>query len=64
MQDNEDYYKLLEVSPDATFQEIKAAYRVLCKEYHPDKMPPGTPEKARKYIEERFKQLNEAYSTL
>ncbi|MFM6223404.1 MAG: J domain-containing protein, partial [Dolichospermum sp.] len=43
MQDNEDYYKLLEVSPDATFQEIKAAYRVLCKEYHPDKMPPGTP---------------------
>jgi curved DNA-binding protein CbpA len=64
MQDKEDYYKLLEVSPDATFQEIKTAYRVLCKEYHPDKMPPGTPEKARKYIEERFKQLNEAYSTL
>lgn len=64
MQNKEDYYKILEISPDASFQEIKTAYRVLCKEYHPDKMPPGTPEKARKYIEERFKQLNEAYSTL
>ena len=60
----EDYYQILEVSPQATFAEIKSAYRLLCKEYHPDKLPPGTPEKARQYIEERFKQINEAYSIL
>ncbi|MDP5339109.1 MAG: DnaJ domain-containing protein [Nodularia sp. (in: cyanobacteria)] len=64
MENKEDYYKILEITPKATFQEIKAAYRLLCQEYHPDKMPPGTPAKARKYVEERFKQLNEAYSTL
>jgi DnaJ-domain-containing protein 1 len=64
MENKEDYYKILEISPKATFQEIKAPYRLLCQEYHPDKMPPGTPAKARKYVEERFKQLNEAYSTL
>ncbi|WP_339460426.1 J domain-containing protein, partial [Nodularia spumigena] len=64
MENKEDYYKILEITPRATFQEIKAAYRLLCQEYHPDKMPPGTPAKARKYVEERFKQLNEAYSTL
>ena len=60
----EDYYQILEVSPQATFADIKSAYRLLCKEYHPDKLPPGTPEKARSYIEERFKQINQAYSVL
>ena len=60
----EDYYQILEVSPQANFAEIKSAYRLLCKEYHPDKLPPGTPEKARQYIEERFKLINQAYSTL
>jgi DnaJ-domain-containing protein 1 len=60
----EDYYQILEVSPQATFAELKSSYRLLCKEYHPDKLPPGTPEKARHYIEERFKQINQAYSIL
>jgi curved DNA-binding protein CbpA len=60
----EDYYKILEVSQQATFAEIKAAYRLLCQEYHPDKLPPGTPDKARKHIEERFKQINTAYSVI
>lgn len=60
----QDPYKILEITPQATFEEIKASYRSLCKEYHPDKLPPGTPEKARRYIEERFKQINEAYSVL
>ncbi len=60
----EDYYQILEISPQASFAEIKSAYRILCKEYHPDKLPPGTPEKARQYIEERFKQISEAYSVL
>jgi DnaJ-class molecular chaperone len=60
----EDYYEILEVSQQATFAEIKTAYRSLCKEYHPDKLPLGTPEKARKHIEERFKQISHAYSVI
>lgn len=60
----EDYYKILEVRSQASSAEIKAAYRSLCQEYHPDKLPIGTPEKARKYVEERFKQVNEAYSVI
>ena len=60
----EDYYQILEVSQQATCEEIKAAYRSLCQEYHPDKLPPGTPVKARKYIEEHFKRISHAYSTI
>lgn len=60
----ENHYVLLEVKPQATSEEIKAAYRSLCQEYHPDKLPPGTPEKARSYVQDRFKQINEAYSIL
>lgn len=32
----EDYYRILEVSEQATEKEIKAAYRKLAKRYHPD----------------------------
>lgn len=60
----EDYYQILEVSQQATCEEIKAAYRSLCQEYHPDKLPPGTPAKARKYIEDHFKRISHAYSTI
>ena len=31
-----DYYRILEVSPSASFEVIKASYRALAKKYHPD----------------------------
>ena len=34
-----DPYKVLGVSPDATEEEIKTAYKELVKKYHPDKYP-------------------------
>jgi len=53
-----DYYKILGVSKNATDEEIKAAFRKLAPQYHPDTHPSD------KNAEEQFKQINEAYQTL
>lgn len=53
-----DYYKILGVSRDASEDEIKKAYRRLALKYHPDK------NKGNKEVEERFKEINEAYAVL
>ncbi len=55
-----DYYKTLEVSRDATEEEIKKQFRALSKKYHPDL----SSESEKKVNEEKFKQLNEAYEVL
>lgn len=56
-----DPYKVLEVSPQATDDEIKRAYRVLSRKYHPDANI-GNPDK--KQAEERFKEIQQAYQTI
>ena len=33
-----DYYSILEVSEDASLQEIKQSFYILAKQYHPDKI--------------------------
>ncbi len=54
-------YDLLEVSPNASPEVIKAAYRQLALKYHPDKQPDA---RARQRAEERMKQINAAYDIL
>ncbi len=53
-----DYYEVLGVSRDASQDDIKKAFRKLALEHHPDR------NKSDASAEERFKELNEAYSIL
>ena len=54
----DDPYKVLGVSPDASDEEIKTAYRRLAKKYHPDRNP-GDAEAARK-----MQEVNDAYDQI
>ena len=58
MQQIHDYYTILEVTKNATAEEIKASFRKLARKYHPD-VNPGN-----KTSEEKFKSINEAYNIL
>ena len=54
----DDPYKVLGISPNASDEEIKQAYRRLAKEYHPDRNP-GDPVAAKK-----MQQINDAYDRI
>lgn len=54
----DDPYKVLGVSPNASPDEIKKAYRTLAKKYHPD-LHPNDPEAARK-----MNEINSAYDQI
>jgi len=54
----EDFYEVLQVSRDASDQELKTSYRKMAMQYHPDRNP-NNPE-----AEEKFKACSEAYQVL
>jgi len=52
-----DYYEILEVPKNASGDDLKAAFRRLARQYHPDVNKEAD-------AEERFKEINEAYAVL
>lgn len=54
-----DYYNILGIPINASSEEIKKAYRLLAKKYHPDVNKENT-----EFYEEKFKEVSEAYEIL
>lgn len=54
-------YEVLGVSPNATQEEIRAAYIKLVKKYHPDRYQDSA---LKKQAEDRMKRINAAYDML
>ena len=59
----EDYYQILGVDPAASTKEIRAAYRGMALDLHPDRFPLAS-EAERHSAEEEFKKVNRAYEVL
>ena len=59
----ESYYQILGLSPGASPEEIKKAYRTLSMQYHPDKAA-HLGEEFRAAAEEKMKEINMAYQHL
>jgi DnaJ like chaperone protein len=55
----EEAYKVLEISPEATDQEVRSAYRQLALKHHPDRVA-TLGEDVKKAAEEKFRQINNA----
>ena len=61
--DTDSAYAVLEISPNATDDEVKSAYRRMAMKNHPDKVSTLGPE-VQKAAEEKFRKIQEAYETI
>lgn len=60
-----DPYDVLGVAPDAPMDEVRAAWRALVRETHPDRMMArGVPEEAVKLAEKRLISVNRAWEAI
>lgn len=57
-----NYYEMLEISTDATPEEVREAYRLLAMVWHPDRFPKDS--KLWTHANEKMQQINEAYNAL
>jgi len=56
-------YKILELDPASTNEEVKKAFRRMAMKYHPDKVS-HLGDEFRKTADEKFKKVNEAYEKI
>ena len=61
--DTTSAYAVLEISPSATDDEVKSAYRKMAMKNHPDKVASLGPD-VQKAAEEKFRKIQEAYETI
>ncbi|MBV6519536.1 MAG: hypothetical protein DCC43_02790 [Candidatus Brocadia sp.] len=61
--EEEKAYRVMEISPHASNEDIKKAYRDLARNYHPDNAEQTT-RGIKKLAEDRFKEINWAYNFL
>ena len=61
--DNEAPYRILEIDPSASDQEVKKAYRKMATKYHPDKVS-HLGKEMQDLAEEKFKAVNDAYQKI
>ena len=62
-ENDESAYAVLGISPNATDDEVKSAYRRMAMKNHPDKVATLGPE-VQKAAEEKFRQIQDAYETI
>ena len=60
---SENAYKILEISKNATDDEVKKAYRRMAKKYHPDKLQ-DLGEEHLKGAKEKFQNIQSAYEKI
>ncbi|WP_460220546.1 DnaJ domain-containing protein [Psychroserpens sp. MEBiC05023] len=60
---SDNAYKILEITKEATDEEVKKAYRKMAKKYHPDKVV-HLGKEHQKGAEEKFRQVQKAYEQL
>ena len=60
---NDSNYRILEIEPNATDEEVKKAYRKMAIKYHPDKVA-TLGEDVQKAAEEKFKAISQAYEAI
>ena len=61
--DKDSAYSVLEISPSATNDEVRTAYRKMAMKHHPDKVATLGPD-VQKAAQEKFQKIQEAYETI
>ena len=63
--DTDRYYKILNCTPENTNHEIKASYKKLVKDFHPDTViSKGLPEEFVQFATGRFQEIQDAYERI
>ncbi len=58
------YYDILRVPEDCAPAAVRSAYKKAATQFHPDRIPAGTPKRLRDYAAESWLEVQEAYAVL